>query len=156
MCLSTSCPQSIRARDKPNLPPVGSTAHFRCRKGAALPPSSEDAPLTLFSAICVFSLPFKGSLSPDPTLPQLLWSCTQSQPSASGSSRLSVPHTLVANGTGSEELFGFFFPAWIGGKYSIGYRRFTLSSQLTGLAINSESSQYKPVTNEHWVTLVKY
>lgn len=48
------------------------------------------------------------------------------------------------------------FSAWIGRKYSIGYWRFTLSSQLTGLAINSESFQYKPVTNEHWVTLVKY
>lgn len=49
-----------------------------------------------------------------------------------------------------------FFSAWIGRKCSIGYWRFTLTSQLTGLAINSESSQYKPVTNEHWVTLVKY
>lgn len=150
-----SCPQSISARDKPNLPPVDSSAHFLRRKRSCSPLLLKMLPSPCFQQSVVFSLPFKGSLSFDPTLPQLLWSYTQSQPSASGSSRLSVPHTPVANGTGSRELFGVF-SAGIGGKYSIGYWRFTLTSQLTGLAINSESSQYKPVTNEHWVTLVKY
>lgn len=157
MCLSTSCPQSISARDKPNLPPVGSTARFRRRERSCSPPPLKMLPSPRLQQSVFFPFPSKAPcLLTQPCLSCFDLTHSHSPLPVAAADYLSLTLRWQMASATRNCLGFFFFPAWIGGKCSIGYWRFTLSSQLTGLAINSESSQYKPVTNEHWVTLVKY
>lgn len=144
MCFTTLYSQSISATHKPNRPLMGSCP---LQKTELLP----IPPLKMFPSPCVqqslcasFPLPSEESLPLNPTLPQLII-C----PSSHFGGKPPATRSLVF------VWFVLFFPG-IRCKYSIRYWHFTLTSQWTGLAIDSESSWYKPVTKDHCVTLVKY